>query len=95
MSHLFELLLLISYQTALTKKISELISKYFENFIYTRCALKNPSQKSVIMGTKFLLYIKDEDNAKFTELLCEISKQLGRENADNIKLLLDGTLISL
>lgn len=95
MSHLFELLLLISYQSALTATIQELVGKYFENFTYTRCAFKKPSQQSVVMGTKFFLFIRDEDNERFTELLYEVNKYLDKEDAGSIKLLLDGKLISL
>lgn len=90
MSHLFELLLLMSYQSDLTKMILELISIYFKHFTYTQCAFKNESTQSVIMGTKFLLFIRDEDNEQFSRFLFEISKLSTREGAENIKLLLDG-----
>ncbi len=94
MSHLFELLLLISYQSVLTQTIFELVSKYFKNFTYSRCAFKKAPQQSVIMGTKFLLFISDEDNTKFTEFLSAINKQSEGESSDNIKLMLDGNVIS-
>ena len=46
------------------------------------------------MGTKFLLFISDEDNTKFTEFLSAINKQSEGESSDNIKLMLDGNVIS-
>lgn len=89
MSHLFELLLLKSYQSDFSETILEIVSTYFKNFIYSRCAFKVPLQPAV-MGTKFLLFLKDEDNDKFTKFLCEINEvSQGGEN-ENIKLLLDG-----
>jgi len=94
MSHLFELLLLISYQSALTETVLRLVGIYFKNFTYTRCAFKKAPKQSAIMGTKFLLFIRDEDNDKFTDFLCEVSKLSKGENTENIKLLLDGNPIS-
>lgn len=91
MSHLFELLLLISYQSGLTETILRLVSMHFKNFTYTRCAFKKASQQSTIMGTKFLFFIKDEDNERLTDFLCEISKLSEEGNTENIKLLLDGS----
>lgn len=95
MSHLFELLLLISYQSALTATIQGLVGKYFKNFTYTTCAFKKASQQPVVMGTKIFLFIRDEDNERFSEFLYEVNKSLEKEDADSIKLLLDGKLISL
>ncbi len=94
MSHLFELLLLMSYQSDLTKMVLELVGAYFKNFTYTQCAFKNESKQSVIMGTKFLLFIRDEDNEKFTEFLFEVNKLSKGKDAENIKLLLDGNQLS-
>lgn len=89
MSHLFELLLLKSYQSDFSETVLELVSTYFKNFIYSRCAFKAPLQ-SAVMGTKFLLFIRDEDNDKFTNFLCEISEVSKGGESENIKLLLDG-----
>lgn len=91
MSHLFELLLLISYQSVLTETVLGLVSMYFKNFTYTRCAFKKASQQSAIMGTKFLFFIKDEDNERLVEFLCEINKLSEEGNTGNIRLLLDGS----
>lgn len=94
MSHLFELLLFISYQSDLTERILKLVDIYFKNYTYTRCAFKKESQQSVIMGTKFLAFIKDEDNEKFSEFLFEVGKLSKEENAGNVQLLLDGNQLS-
>lgn len=94
MSHLFELLLLIPYQLAMTEIILNLVGKYFKNFTYTRCALKKAPQQSAIMGTRFLLFIRDDENDRFTDFLCEINKLSKGENPEDIRLLLDGNPIS-
>lgn len=94
MSHLFELLLLKSYQSAFTETISELVSTYFENFIYSRCAFKTVHQQAAIMGTKFLLFLRDEDDEKFTEFLSEVNKVSQEGESESIRLLLDGKPIS-
>lgn len=91
MSHLFELLLLISYQSVLTETVLGLVSMYFNNFTYTRCAFRKTSQQPTIMGTKFLFFVKDEDNEKFVDFLGEMNKLSEEGNSENIRLLLDGS----
>lgn len=94
MSHLFELLLLIPYQFVITETVLELVGKYFKNFTYTRCALKKAPQQPAIMGTKFLLFIRDDENDRFTDFLCEVNKLSKGEYSESIKLFLDGSPIS-
>lgn len=93
MSHLLELYLIVPYNQAMTERVFQMIKEHFAHFTYARCAFRTHLVPSVVMGTKFILFLKDEENESFSEFLNEMSSLIDEESGD-VKLVLDGVPLS-
>lgn len=92
LSHFLEVFLYISFESAFTELVMKQIQTYFENYTYSRCLLKKPTEKETVVGTKVILFISDDQNEFFSGFLNSMSSI---QDKQSIKILLDGQPIQV
>lgn len=85
--HLFEIIIAAAIDSDFVKHFFEFTKKYFDNYTYSSCLLKDSPSNSASIGTKIMLYLSDDQNNQLSTYLSVFAKQT---DSGNVRLYLDG-----